>query len=175
MSITKITDSSGQTLFEQKPGKQDGQMQVLSPAEAYLMTDTLKAYQHQWNLGWNRQMASKSGTSGASQVGVHQDAWMMAYNSRIVVGGWTGNTGANGAGNPISAFGVTTGSTMLADFINGLPAGFDGWYQQPSGLTSRNGQLYLTGTENMNTACQGGGDQGPGGGGGGEHHKKGGG
>ncbi len=169
MSITKITDPSGQTLFEQKPGKQSGQLPVLSPAEAYLITDTLKAYQNQWNLGWNHQMASKSGTSGASQIGVHQDAWMMAYNSNIVIGGWTGNTGANGRGNPISAFGVTTGSTMLADFINGLPAGFYGWYQQPSGLTSRSGQLYLTGTENLSGSCLGGG----GGGGEGHGHKHG--
>ncbi|HXA42226.1 MAG TPA: transglycosylase domain-containing protein [Candidatus Solibacter sp.] len=165
MSITKITDPTGQALFEQKPGKQSGQLQVLSAAEAYLMTDTLKAYQNQWNLGWKQQMASKSGTSGASQIGVHQDAWMMAYNSNIVVGGWTGNTGANGAGNPISAFGVTTGSTMLADFINGLPAGYNQWYQQPSGLVSRGGELYLPGTENLNNSCLG-----AGGGGGGEGH-----
>src|SRR5258708_8824357 len=155
MSITKINDPSGQTLFEQKPGRQAGQLQALSPAEAYLITDILKAYQNQWNLGWKQQMASKSGTSGAAQIGIHQDAWMMAYNSNIVIGGWTGNTGANGAGNPISAFGVTTGSTMLADFINGLPAGFNGWYQQPSGLTSRNGELFLPGTENLNGACPG--------------------
>jgi len=74
MSITRITGSGGQTLFEQSPGRQDGQQQVLSAAEAYLLTDTLKAYQNQWHLGWKQQMASKSGTSGASQVGVHQDS-----------------------------------------------------------------------------------------------------
>ena len=153
MSITKITDASGQSLFEQKPGQQDGRQQVLSPAEAYLLTDTLKAYQGQWNLGWKQQMASKSGTSGAAKVGVHQDAWMMAYNHDLVVGGWAGNTGANGAGSPISAFGVDTGSTMLADFINNLPSGLNHWYQQPTGLTSKNGELYLTGTENLSGGC----------------------
>lgn len=155
MTISKITDAAGQSLFEQKPGRQDGQLQVISPAEAYLMTDTLKAYQNQWNLGWKQQMASKSGTSGATRLGVHQDAWMMAYNHDLVIGGWAGNTGANGGGNPISAFGVDTGSTMLADFINSVPAGLDHWYQQPPGLTSRNGELYLSGTENLAGRCSG--------------------
>jgi membrane peptidoglycan carboxypeptidase len=153
MSITKITDSGGQKLFELRPGRQDGQLQVLSPAEAFLLTDTLKAYQDEWNLGWRRQMASKSGTSGASQIGVHQDAWMMAYNHDLVVGGWAGNTGANGAGNAISAFGVNTGSTMLADFLNALPAGLDHWYQPPQGLVSKDGRLFLSGTEGLSTAC----------------------
>jgi penicillin-binding protein 1A len=161
ITITRVTDASGQTLFEQKPGRQEGQQQVISAAEAYLLTDTLKAYQGQWNLGWKQQMASKSGTSGASQVGVHQDAWMMAYNHDLVVGGWAGNTGADGAGNPISAFGVDTGSTMLADFINSLPAGLNHWYQQPIGLTTRGGELFLPGTENLSGGCSrngGGGD-----------------
>jgi membrane peptidoglycan carboxypeptidase len=162
MTITRITDASGQTLFSQKPGGRDGQQQVLSPAEAYLLTDTLKAYQGQWNLGWKSQMASKSGTSGASQVGVHQDAWMMAYNHDVVVGGWTGNTGANGAGRPISAFGVETGSTMLADFINNLPSGLNHWYQQPPGLVSRGGELFLPGTENLPGGCSSNGDSGAG-------------
>ena len=158
MTITRISDASGQTLFNQKPGSQNGQQQVLSPAEAYLLTDTLKAYQGEWNLGWKSQMASKSGTSGASQVGVHQDAWMMAYNHDLVIGGWAGNTGANGTGNPISAFGVETGSTMLADFINNLPAGLNHWYQQPSGLVSRGGELFLPGTENLAGGCSRNGD-----------------
>jgi membrane peptidoglycan carboxypeptidase len=158
ITISRIADAAGQSLYEQKPGKQDGQAQVVTPAEAYLLTDTLKAYQDQWNLGWKQPMASKSGTSGAAQLGVHQDAWMMAYNHDLVIGGWAGNTGANGGGNPISAFGVETGSTMLADFINTLPAGLDHWYQQPQGLTSKNGQLYLDGTEKLAGGCSRGGD-----------------
>jgi len=106
---------------------------------------------------------------------VHQDAWMMAYNRDLVIGGWAGNTGANGAGNTgvngagntISAFGVNTGSTMLADFINTLPAGLNHWYQQPAGLTAKNGELFLPGTENLATGC-GRTDGGGGGGGGGD-------
>ena len=69
-------------------------------------------------------MASKSGTSGGNQVGVHPDAWMMAYNPDIVVGAWGGNTGPNGAGKPVRAFGTNVGSTILREFVNSLPGNF---------------------------------------------------
>jgi membrane peptidoglycan carboxypeptidase len=134
---------------------------VLSPEEAFLMTDTLKGYQDQWNLGWTRQMASKSGTTGAAKVGVHQDAWMMAYNHDIVVGGWAGNTVAGGAGKNISAFGVDTGSTMLKGFINGLPATMNDWYQRPGNMVVKGGEVYLPGTENQVKSCNGGADTKP--------------
>lgn len=150
MAVTKIVDSSGRTIFRRDPGGQPGRTQILSPAEAYLITDTLKAYQSQWGLGWARQMAGKSGTTGGSETGVHQDAWMMAYNPDIVVGAWAGNTGANGAGKSITAFGTNVGSTVLREFINGLPADMHDWFQRPAGLTQgKSGEIYLAGTENM--------------------------
>jgi len=174
MAITKVVDSSGRTIFQRDPGGQPGRTQVLSPAEAFLITDTLKAYQNQWSLGWSRQMASKSGTTGGSQTGVHPDAWMMAYNPDIVVGAWAGNTGPNGAGKPISAFGTNVGSSVLREFINGLPANMRDWYQRPPGITQgKSGEIYLAGTENMpGNDCAGMGGQDQGGGG---HKKKGGG
>ncbi|HEY8740533.1 MAG TPA: transglycosylase domain-containing protein [Candidatus Dormibacteraeota bacterium] len=153
VSIVKVTDSSGAVLYQTTPGQQAKQAQVLSPAEAYLMTDVLKGYQNQWQLGWQRQMAGKSGTTGGSAVGVHPDAWMMAYNKDIVVGAWAGNTGAGGAGHPMSAFGINTGETTLAAFINGLPADWNHWYKQPSDLVSKGGELYLSGTQNT-PSCQ---------------------
>ena len=161
IAITRVVDSSGRTIFRREPGSQPGRTRVLSPAEAYLITDTLKAYQNQWALGWNRQMAGKSGTTGGSQTGVHQDAWMMAYNPDIVVGAWAGNTGPNGAGKPISAFGTHVGSTMLRSFINGLPANMGGWYQRPAGITQgKSGEIYLAGTEGLQgNDCAGRGSQ----------------
>ena len=153
ISITRVTDASGTVLFQSTPGKQDNQQQVLTPAEAYLMTDTLKAYQTQWGLGWKRQMAGKSGTTGGATVGLHSDAWMMAYNRDIVVGAWAGNTGADGRSSTISAFGVNTGETTLAGFINGLPANLNHWYQEPAGLVQKGGELYLPGTENQQQGC----------------------
>ena len=150
VGITRVVDGSGSAIFEQKPGTQDGRTQVLTPAESYLITDTLKGYAAQWGLGWTRPMAGKSGTSGGSQLGVHPDAWMMAYSPDIVVGAWAGNTGANGGGQPTSAFGTDVGSTISAEFINNLPPDLKHWYAQPAGLTqSRSGELVLPGTESM--------------------------
>jgi membrane peptidoglycan carboxypeptidase len=153
VTITKISDATGNTLFETHPGQQDGQAQVLTPQESFLITDDLKAYQDQWHLGWKVQMASKSGTTGAT-IGVHQDAWMMAYNKDIVIGGWAGNTGSGGSGGPISAFGVNTGETMLAEVVNELPADYSHFFTQPSGLVAKNGSLFLAGTENTPLCSQ---------------------
>jgi membrane peptidoglycan carboxypeptidase len=175
MSITKVVDATGRTLFQGAPGDQAGKRQVLAPAESYLITDTLKDYQNQWKLGWNRQMASKSGTTGGSQAGVHPDAWMMAYNPDIVVGAWAGNTGPNGAGKPVSAFGVNVGSTMLREFINGLPSNVRNWYGVPAGISKgKSGEIYLAGTEGLaGNDCAGMGlpKSGEGEGGGGPHKK----
>ncbi|GAC1331511.1 MAG: hypothetical protein NVSMB17_09610 [Candidatus Dormibacteria bacterium] len=159
ITITRVTDASGAVLFEVKPGQQDRQQQVLSPAEAYLVTDVLKGYQDEWRMPWARRMASKSGTTGGDAVGIHSDAWMMAYNRDIVVGAWAGNTGQNGAGHAISAFGIDTGSTILAGFINGLPADLNHWYQPPGELVHRAGELYLPGTQAA-SGCEAGGDHG---------------
>jgi penicillin-binding protein 1A len=156
MAITKVTDAYGNVLYQQVPGTQPGIHQVLTPAEAYLITDTLRRYQYQWDLGWHQQMASKSGTTGGSQVNVHTDAWMMAYNPDIVVGAWQGRTeppGSKGS-TTISTFGVNVGQTTLARFINALPASYRAWYQQPPGIVSGWGcsgtgeDIYLAGTQN---------------------------
>jgi membrane peptidoglycan carboxypeptidase len=156
MAITKITDGSGDTLYQQDPGQQDGKATVLTPAEAYLITDVLKNYQTQWDLGWTRQMASKSGTTGGSQTGIHKDAWMMAYNPDVVVGAWGGNTAANGSGTSISTFGTEVGQTMLAEFVNGLPGNMRDWYKRPDGIVDGHGcpgnqdashEIFLVGTQ----------------------------
>jgi membrane peptidoglycan carboxypeptidase len=107
---------------------------VLSPAESYLITGVLKDYQHQWNFGWNRQMASKTGTSDNGRGGI-PDSWIMAYNSDIVAGVWVGNTAPNGGGGLITAIGEMVGKSVMARYINALPANMKGWYSQPSGVT----------------------------------------
>src|SRR5437764_43449 len=156
MAIQKIVDTHSNTLYEQQPGEQDGQTQVLAAAEAYLITRVLKDYQKQWHLGWNKQFASKSGTTGGSQTGVHKDAWMMAYNAKIVVGAWGGNTQSGGGGSSISTFGTEVGQTMLATFINGLPQQYTGMPARPDGIVDGKGcpgqddaskEIFLAGTE----------------------------
>jgi len=174
MDITRIESSAGDTMYEAQPGGQPGQDDVLSPAESYLVTDVLRQYQTTWNLGWNRQMAAKSGTTDTGQSNnLHPDAWMMAYSPDIVVGAWAGSTGPDGKGAPTSAFGVNVGQTISARFINGLPRSLGHWYTRPGGLVQGPaGELFLPGTQSASCAGGGGGqgnrkkkgDQGGGGG-----------
>jgi penicillin-binding protein 1A len=128
--IKEVDDQAGHSLFRyQNPNSST----VLTPAEAYLMSDVLKDYQNTWNFGWDRQMASKTGTSDNGRGGI-PDSWIMAYNPDIVVGVWVGNTGPNGKGGLIRAYGENVGLTIMKRFINGLPDNMRHWYKQPSGV-----------------------------------------
>jgi membrane peptidoglycan carboxypeptidase len=166
--VTKVTDDQGNVLFDQQPGTQPNVSHPITPADAYLISDVLKDYNKTWGLGWKRQMAGKSGTTGANDA-YHRDAWMMAYNPDIVVGGWAGNTSPNtvdnGAGycpanqprcaNPgaVSAFGTETGEFILGPFINGLPSSMNDWYKRPDGIVTGSGcsgagsEIFLAGTQ----------------------------
>jgi penicillin-binding protein 1A len=166
--VAKVTDDRGNVLFDQQPGTQPDVSHPITPAEAYLITDVLKDYNKTWGLGWKRSMAGKSGTTGANDA-YHRDAWMMAYNPDIVIGGWAGNTSPNtvnnGAGycpaaqphcaNPgaVSAFGTETGEFILAPFINALPSSMTDWYKRPDGIVNGSGcsgtgaEIFLAGTQ----------------------------
>jgi penicillin-binding protein 1A len=128
--IDEVDDAGHQAIFKYHSS---GANQVLTPAEAYLMSDVLKDYQYQWNFGWNRQMASKTGTSDNGHGGI-PDSWIMAYNPDIVAGVWVGNTAPNGGGGLITAYGENVGSTIMRRFVNALPAGMRDWYRQPPGI-----------------------------------------
>jgi penicillin-binding protein 1A len=127
--IKEVDDESGRTLFHYQ-GKSST---VLTQAEAYLMSGVLKDYQNTWNFGWDRQMASKTGTSDNGKGGI-PDSWIMAYNPDIVAGVWVGNTGPNGKGGLIRAYGENVGLTIMKRFINGLPDNMRDWYRQPAGI-----------------------------------------
>lgn len=147
--IRSISDASGATIYSQSKG---GSTAILTPAESYLITDVLKHYQTQWGFGWNRQMASKTGTSDDGH-GRIPDSWIMAYNPNIVAGVWVGNTAPNGGGGFITAFGESVGSTIMARFVNSLPNNMRGWYSQPPGISQGCGaqgegkEIFLTGTQ----------------------------
>ena len=122
---------------------------VLTPAEAYLVTGVLKDYQNQWGFGWNRQMASKTGTSDNGRGGI-PDSWIMAYSPDIAVGVWVGNTAPDGGGGLIKAYGEMVGKSVMKRFVNALPANMRNWYSQPAGITRGcNGQdtqyIFLSG------------------------------
>src|SRR5205823_4785607 len=105
--INEVQDSSGHTVFKYE---NPSSTTVLTPAEAFLMTDVLKNYQNTWRFGWNRQMASKTGTSDNGKGGI-PDSWIMAYNPDIVAGVWIGNTAPDGGGGLIRAYGENVGLT----------------------------------------------------------------
>ena len=158
--ITKIVDVQTN---EEISVPRSANSQPMTPAEAYLITDVLKNYNAQWHLGWKRQMAGKSGTTGGSVAGIHRDAWMMAYNPDMVVGAWAGHTDPNAAGSSpastkdnISTFGTEVGQYILAPFINGLPSSMNHWYRRPdsivtgtgcSGDSSSGSEIFLAGTQ----------------------------
>jgi membrane peptidoglycan carboxypeptidase len=145
--IKTVDDGSGKTVFTHDLG---GGQAVLMPSEAYLITDVLKQYQYKWGFGWNRQMASKTGTSdnGHGQI---PDSWIMAYNPDIVAGVWVGNTAPNGGGGMIKAFGESVGQTIMARFVNALPTKMRSWYTQPSGIVhgcgAQSQEIFLSGTQ----------------------------
>ena len=152
--ITKILDVQTNEVV---PISHQPNSQPMTPAQSYLITDVLKGYNAQWHLGWKRQMAGKSGTTGGNSTGKHRDAWMMAYNPDIVVGAWAGNSQPNGAGSKdISAFGTEVGQNILAPFINSLPSNMSDWYKRPDGIVtgggcpgdhSSGGEIFLAGTQ----------------------------
>jgi penicillin-binding protein 1A len=130
ISILEVKDLQGNTL--DKPNPPDPK-QVITAQEAYLITYILKDYANQWNLGWSKPFAGKSGTTNN-----FHDAWMMAYSPNLVIGAWVGHTGP---GNPDmnGVYGTMVGSSVLRDFIDtGLSqANFKvDSFQQPSGLVS---------------------------------------
>jgi len=128
VSVLEVKDKDNNTL--DKPNSPGGK-QVISAQEAYLITYILKDYSSQWNLGWNKPFAGKSGTTND-----YHDAWMMAYSPNLVIGAWVGHTGP-GNQNMNGVFGTMVGSSVLRDFINnGLSqANFKvESFQRPSGL-----------------------------------------
>ena len=129
-AFTEVDDSSGHAAFKYDNPTRTA---VLTQSESYLMTDVLRRYQTTWGFGWNRQMASKTGTSDNGKGGI-PDSWIMAYNPDIVMGVWVGNTAPNGGGGLIRAYGENVGLTIMKRFINPLPANMREWYTRPSGV-----------------------------------------
>ncbi|HEX2646327.1 MAG TPA: penicillin-binding transpeptidase domain-containing protein, partial [Candidatus Dormibacteraeota bacterium] len=129
-SVREVDDAHGTAIYKRD---QAHPTMVLTPAEAYLMTDVLQHYQYMWGFGWHRQMASKTGTSDNGKGGI-PDSWIMAYNPDVAAGVWVGNTAPNGGGGLIRAFGESVGQTIMRRFVNSLPAAWHNWYTQPQGV-----------------------------------------
>jgi penicillin-binding protein 1A len=119
--ILKVVDSKGATLVDNsRPAFQE---QVMTPQQAWAITDILRSYQHYWNLPIKWDTAGKSGTTDN-----FVDAWYMDYTPSWVIATWAGRTEAN---NPAElgmdgVFGTTEGRAIAVPFINSLskPAAF---------------------------------------------------
>jgi membrane peptidoglycan carboxypeptidase len=109
VSLLEVKDRDGNKLTNPNPPQAK---QVISAQEAYLITYILKDYSSQWNLGWNKPFAGKSGTTND-----YRDAWMMAYSPNLVIGAWVGHTGP-GNQDMNGVYGTMVGSSVLKDFIN---------------------------------------------------------
>ena len=109
VSVIEVKDRQNNTL--DKPNAPGGK-QVINAQEAFLITFILKDYSSQWNLGWNKPFAGKSGTTNN-----YRDAWMMAYSPNLVIGAWVGHTGP-GNQDMNGVYGSMVGSSVLKDFIN---------------------------------------------------------
>jgi membrane peptidoglycan carboxypeptidase len=154
--VLKVIDSQGHVVENYDPNAIAHQ-QVVSPQEAYLVTDVLRHYNQQWHLGFRLPFAAKSGTTND-----FADAWLMAYSPQLVVGTWTGNTPHGGGREPTDGvFGSMTGIYVTAPFLNSTAVArlniTD--FTKPDGLVSATvcGQsapeLYLPGTQP--TTCGG--------------------
>ncbi|HYL07631.1 MAG TPA: transglycosylase domain-containing protein [Candidatus Udaeobacter sp.] len=128
--IKGVDDITGHPVFQYS---NPSSTTVLTQSEAYLMSDVLRRYQDTWHFGWNRQMASKTGTSDNGKGGI-PDSWIMAYNPDIAIGVWVGNTAPNGGGGLIRAYGENVGLTIMKRFINALPSNMRDWYSRPQGV-----------------------------------------
>jgi len=98
-------------------------------------------------------MEAKTGTTGATSNQT-RDAWILAYNANITAGAWVGNTGANGAGGNINAYGELVGDTIMRYFVNGLPAEYTGTIKRPDGIVDGKAcdgtpDIFLAGSEHM--------------------------
>ncbi len=129
-TILSIRDSSGHVLWT-PGGAAASQRQVMTPQQAWTMTQILQRYAGYWGLDFRWPTAGKSGTTDG-----YLDAWYMTYTPSWVVATWVGNTdGAHDRQAPMDGvFGTTgPGQHIAVPFVNSLtrPARF----QAPPGAT----------------------------------------
>ena len=120
--ILKVLDSTGQDVT-QKP---NDRQQVMDAGVAFIISDVLKHYNEEWHLGFDRELAAKSGTTniansdGSISTG---DGWLMAYNQEVVIAAWGGHTSndRNVSGATKNFFGVYNGENIISPFLKSLP------------------------------------------------------
>jgi penicillin-binding protein 1A len=129
-TILSVTDTHGNVLWTPADSPA-AQSQVMTPQQAWTMTQILKRYAAYWGLDFRWPTAGKSGTTDA-----YLDAWYMTYTPSWVVATWVGNTdGAHNRQAPMDGvFGTTgPGQHIAVPFVNALPRPAP--FQAPPGVT----------------------------------------
>lgn len=114
--ILKVVDDKGNVLADNT--HPPGEEHVMTPSEAWSITNILRGYPRFWHLGIKWDTAGKSGTTDN-----FVDAWYMSYTPDWVVATWAGHTDGN---NPAEVgmndvFGTTEAQYIAVPFINSLP------------------------------------------------------
>ena len=120
-----------------------GGQRVIDAAPTYIVNDILKGYNKQWNLGFDRTLASKSGTTnvdlGNGRISTG-DGWLMSYNTEVVIAAWGGFTSPDKTVTAATRnfFGVNLAQAMVVPFLKSLPGRWaNGDFQKPpDGLDS---------------------------------------
>ena len=116
-AVVQVLDAHGHHLLDQSVPA--AAQRVMAPGVACQVNGILLQYPSTWDLGFDRSVAGKSGTTDS-----FRDAWFMAYSRNFVVATWTGRMEANGAEGAMNqVFGTTMARYLAVPFVNGLPAG----------------------------------------------------
>lgn len=106
--IVRIVDQEGTVLYDYRPDKK----QVLSPQQAYLVSDMLQAVMDYGTgsvVPIERPSAGKSGTTNNQR-----DLWFVGFTPDIAVGVFMGNDD----NSPIEGYGGSIAGPIWAEFIN---------------------------------------------------------
>jgi len=137
VAILKVLTGDGKDITIPPEGPQ----RVIDAAPTYIINNVLQGYNAFWHLGFDTSlhMAAKSGTSSCPS-GLTRDAWMMAYNPRLLVAAWAGKTSSdpNLDACTYSLFGTSVGQDITAPFLKAAFAESK-WradFQEPAGVSN---------------------------------------
>lgn len=114
--ILKVVDANGNVLADNTQAPNQGE--VMTPAQAWSITNILRNYPRQWGLRIKWPTAGKSGTTDN-----FVDAWYTAYTPDWVVSTWAGHTSGSSSAEVgmDQVYGVTEAQYIAVPFLNTLP------------------------------------------------------
>ena len=113
-AIAKVVDESDGSVLVDHTSPAAGE-RLMTDAQAYQVTHILRGESPTYHLGFNRDVAGKSGTTDD-----FVDAWFVAYTPDWVTVTWAGHTGQAGEVGMQGVGGLDVGATITAPFVNSL-------------------------------------------------------